>query len=221
MVERMLVTVSWIFILRVLLPHNATTGISRLKLMTSMFFKLKNNLSLKKQILWPNQIWPEMAIFDRKWILNFENMASIPCPYKKRWQAYLIRNKTDMASMSSPLCHRHDKHTWSPLLLTWQAYLVRYKMDMASMFSPLYNQYGKHTWSLSRPKWQSYLVHPYTLGESWGQIYSIRIYVWMRQTYFYHIKNFQQIERSLWKYIQQDLDHGQNKKHQDRWQVIV
>ena len=67
-------------------------------------------------------------------------MASIPSPYKKRRQAYLVRNKTDMASMSSPVCHQHGKHTWSPLLLTWQAYLVRNKTDMASMLSPYHDQ---------------------------------------------------------------------------------
>ena len=71
-------------------------------------------------------------------------MASIPSPYQKRWQAYLVRNKTDMASMSSPLCHQHGKHTWSLLLLTWQAYLVPNITDMASMFSPLSYQHGKH-----------------------------------------------------------------------------
>ena len=70
------------------------------------------------------------------------------------------RNKTDMESMSSPFCHQHGKHTWSPLLLTWQAYLVRYKMDikfwkygkftysliekMASKPGPKQNGYGKH-----------------------------------------------------------------------------
>ena len=64
-----------------------------------------------------NQIRPEANVFDRKWILNFENMAGIPSPFKKRWQAYLVRNKADMASMSSLLCHRHGRHTWYPLLL--------------------------------------------------------------------------------------------------------
>ena len=75
-------------------------------------------------------------------------MASMPSPFQKRWQAYLVRNKTDMASMFGPLFHQHGKHTWSLLLLTWQAYLVPNKTNMASMLSPLYHQYGKHTWSL-------------------------------------------------------------------------
>ena len=88
-------------------------------------------------------------------------MASIPSPYKKRWQAYLVRNKTDMASMSSPLCHQHGKHTWSPLLLTWQAYLVRNKTDIESMLSSLYHHDGEQNRSLLWQKWQTYLVSPY------------------------------------------------------------
>ena len=34
------------------------------------------------------------------------------------------RNKTDMESMSSPLCHQHGKHTWSLSSPKWQTYLI-------------------------------------------------------------------------------------------------
>ena len=74
-----------------------------------------------------NQIWPEVNVFDKEWMLNLKNMASIP----------------------GPLYYWHGKHMWSLLLLTWQAYLVRNKTVMASTLSPFYHQYGKYTWSLS------------------------------------------------------------------------
>ena len=54
-----------------------------------------------------NQIRPEVNVFDRKWILNFENMASIASPYKKIsetkriWQACLAF-MTKMATIPSP-----------------------------------------------------------------------------------------------------------------------
>ena len=83
-----------------------------------------NDAQSKRDVLLSNQIRPEMIIFDSKWILNFENMESKPSPYKKRWQACLVRNKTDMASMLSPLYHQYGKHTWSLSWPKWQPYLV-------------------------------------------------------------------------------------------------
>ena len=59
--------------------------------------------AIKRRILWSNQIWLETSVFYRQWIFIFENMASIPSPNEKRWQAYLVRYKTDMASMFGPL----------------------------------------------------------------------------------------------------------------------
>ena len=83
-----------------------------------------NDAQSKRDVLLSNQIRPEMIIFDSKWILNFENMESKPSPYKKRWQACLVRNKTDMASMLSPLYHQYGKHTWSLSWPKWQTYLA-------------------------------------------------------------------------------------------------
>ena len=62
-------------------------------------------------------------------------MAGIPGPDEKKLQAYLIPNKTEMASMFG---YQHSKHTWSLLLLTWQAYLVPFVIEMASILGPPY-----------------------------------------------------------------------------------
>ena len=113
---------------------------------------------IKRRILCSNQIGPETIVFYRKLILNFEKMASIPSPYEKRWQAYLVPNKTDMASMFGPIFYQHGKHTWSLIFLTWQAYLVPKKLiwqgylvpyfiDMTSIPGPSCFEYGKHAWS--------------------------------------------------------------------------
>ena len=76
-------------------------------------------------------------------------MASIPSPYEKRWQAYLVPNKNDMASMFGPIFYQHGKHTWSLIFLTWQAYLVPKKTYMASMSGPEHNFSSKHSQSIS------------------------------------------------------------------------
>ena len=55
-----------------------------------------------------------MIVFYRKWILNFENMASIPSPNEKRW------------------------HNWSETKLIWQACLVLFFIIMANIPSPPY-----------------------------------------------------------------------------------
>ena len=51
-------------------------------------------------------------MFHRKWNFIFENIAGIPSSYQERWQAYLVPNKTDMASMFGSLLYQHDKHTF-------------------------------------------------------------------------------------------------------------
>ena len=42
-----------------------------------------------------------------------ENPKHTWSPLLLTWQAYLVRNKTDMASMFSPLYNQYGKHTWS------------------------------------------------------------------------------------------------------------
>ena len=109
-------------------------------------------------------------------------MASIPSPYEKRWQAYLVPNKNDMASMFGPIFYQHGKHTWSLIFLTWQAYLVPKKTYMASIPSPLFHLHGKHTWSLLFWIWQACLVRNITFL---ANIVGPPLYFWML-----HIKNF-------------------------------
>ena len=103
--------------------------------------------AIKRRILCSNQIGPETIVFYRKLILNFEKMASIPSPYEKRWQAYLVPNKNDMASMFGPIFYQHSKHTWSLIFITWQAYPVPKEIYMASIPGPSCFEYGKHVWS--------------------------------------------------------------------------
>ena len=57
----------------------------------------------------------------------------IPSPHQKRWQACLVPNIFDMASMFGPLYYQHGKHTWFQSWLTWQAYLVTNITEMASI----------------------------------------------------------------------------------------
>ena len=45
-------------------------------------------------------------------------------PLLLTWQAYLVRNKSDMASMFSPLYNQYGKHIWSLSWSKWQPYLV-------------------------------------------------------------------------------------------------
>ena len=74
-------------------------------------------------------------------------MATIPSPYEKRWQAYLVPNKTDMAIMFGLIFYEYGKHTWSLIFLTWQAYLVHLVLNMASMSGPQHNFSSKHSQS--------------------------------------------------------------------------
>ena len=123
-----------------------------------------------------------------KKILIFEKMASIPSPYEKRWQAYLVPNKTDMASMFGPIFYQHGKHTWSLIFLTWQAYLVPKKLiwqaylvhlvlNMASMSGPQHNFSSKH--SQSTPIYSSVLtkgsISLFTVADSFAICKIIRL----------------------------------------------
>ena len=69
-------------------------------------------------------------------------MASIPSPYEKRWQAYLVPNKNDMASMFGPIFYQNGKHTWSLIFLTWQACLVPFLIYMARIPGSSCFEYG-------------------------------------------------------------------------------
>ena len=64
------------------------------------------------------------------------SVVGIPSPNQKSWQAYLVPNLTDVASMHSPLCYHYCKYTWSPWLLVWHANLVPIIQDVASIPSP-------------------------------------------------------------------------------------